>query len=151
MRYLVRIFFLTSIALTLFVSCTTGLFEVVPSDPADAFVGKYQFVESSYVVSGSSYFPSNESGFFSIDKVSSSVVRINDLWLTTGTISGNTLRINDHTEYFTDGYINFYFSPAYLINGQMTITYTSYGYYGSGLKQTTTRGSGTVTATKLNY
>lgn len=151
MRYFLRIIILTAIAFTLLVSCTTGLFEVVPSDPADDFVGKYRFVESSYIIAGSSYYPSNESGYFTIDKVSSNVVRINDLWLTTGTISGNTLRINDHTEYFAGGYINFYFSPAYLINGQMTITYTSYGYYGSGLKQTTTHGSGTVTATKLNY
>lgn len=137
--------FIAALVLTILVSCT-GVF----GDPADDFVGTYRFTENSSITIGSSYYPSHESGYFTIDKVSSDIVRINDLWITTGTVSGNTLQLMDHTEYSSDGHVRFSFSPAHLTGGSMTITYTSTGYYGVGIKQTITHGRGSVMATKIS-
>ena len=143
---LMKRFLIAVVALVSFVGCTEG---VLGDDPADAFVGEYTAVDKYYVRWGSDNKSSSLNTKFMLSKLSSNQVKMIGAWTTTGTVTGNTIRLDPCPETDNDGYVNYTFGVGTLSGNTLTFSYSGTGSrrYSNGVAYPWET-SGTVTATK---
>lgn len=119
-------------------------------DPADAFVGEYTTVDNYYVRWGGDNKSSTLTSKFMLTKLSANQVKMIGEWTTTGTITGNTIRLDPCPYSDSDGYVNYTFGVGTLYGNTLTFTYS-----GTGSRRFTNgvaypwETSGNVTATKI--
>lgn len=119
-------------------------------DPADAFVGEYTTVDNYYVRWGGDNKSSSLTSKFMLTKLSPNQVKMIGEWTTTGTITGNTIRLDPCPYSDSDGYVNYTFGVGTLYGNTLTFTYS-----GTGSRRFTNgvaypwETSGNVTATKI--
>ena len=119
-------------------------------DPSDAFVGEYTTVDNYYVRWGGDNKSSTLTSKFMLTKLSANQVKMIGEWTTTGTVTGNTIRLDPSPYSDSDGYVNYTFGVGTLNGNILTFTYT-----GTGSRRFTNgvaypwETSGNVTATKI--
>lgn len=138
------------VAITLLLaSACSSIFTLEP-DPADAFVGEYTTVDNYFVRWGGDYKSSTLTSRFMLIKLSANQVKMVGEWTTTGTITGNTIRLDACLFSDSNGYVNYTFGVGTLYGNTLSFT-----YYGTGLRRYTNgvaypwETSGNVTATKI--
>lgn len=142
-----RVYIVLLVILTFFSSCI----KTVREDPADRFVGHYQYVDNYYVRWGGDSKSSSLSGSFSLTKISATEVQMSGPWTTLGVVSGNTVSFGACPQTDSDGYINYTFGVANLIGNQLTFSYVGVGSqrFTNGISYPW-ESAGNVTATKMN-
>lgn len=134
-------------AVAVVASCT----KEVKVDPADQFVGDYQFVENYYVHWGSASYSSTLESKFRISKVSANEVQMTGAWNTIGTVHGDAVSFGVCPQSDSEGYVNYTFGTANLVGNQLFFTYVGTGSvrYNNGVSYPW-ESSGNVIATKVN-
>ena len=117
-------------AIFLLFSCSP-LTPISIPDPADAFVGEYNFIDKYTAVWGSDSRTFNSGGSFCLTKISKDQVKMTGAWTTIGTVVGYTFGVGT----LLDGILTFKYS------GTGSLKYTDGRSYPCSL-------SGTVTARK---
>lgn len=140
---------LLALSVLLAIGCSANLSP--EPDPADAFVGEYTTVDNYYVRWGGDNKSSSLTSKFMITKLSSNQVKMIGEWTTTGTVTGDTIRLDPCPYSDSDGYVNYTFGVGTLYGNTLTFTYS-----GTGSRRFTNgvaypwETSGNVIATKIN-
>ena len=119
-------------------------------DPADTFVGEYNFIDKYTAVWGNDSRTINSGGTFWLTKISKDQVKMTGAWTTIGTVVENTISFGQDMSSDADGFITYTFGVGTLIDDILTFKYSGTG----SLKYTDGRSypcslSGTVTARKV--
>ena len=135
-------------AIFLLFSCSP-LTPISIPDPADAFVGEYNFIDKYTAVWGSDSRTFNSGGSFCLTKISKDQVKMTGAWTTIGTVVGNNISFGQDMASDADGLITYTFGVGTLLDDSLTFKYSGTG----SLKYTDGRSypcslSGTVTARK---
>lgn len=94
---------------------------------ADDFVGAYSYTDHAFVSWGTSSYTSALAGIITLTKITDDLVQMNGTWVTTGTVSGNTIQFNPCPQSYADGYCNYTFGMATLSGNTLSFTYVGYG------------------------
>ena len=134
----------------LLVASCSDLSKNMNQDPADAFVGEYTTVDNYYVRWGSDNKTSSLTSKFKLTKLSANQVKMIGEWNTTGTVTGNTIRLDVCPYTDKDGYITYTFGVGTLNGKTLTFTYSGTGSrrYSNGVAYPW-ESSGSVVATKF--
>ena len=144
MKRLFFAFLMAAVAVA--VSCT----KEARVDPADQFVGDYQYVDNYYVRWGGDAMSKTYVGSFSISKVSANEVQMIGDWNTLGTVHGNVVSFGACPQSDSEGYVNYTFGAANLVGNQLIFTYVGTGSVRYNGVPFPWECSGNVTATKVN-
>ncbi len=96
-------------------------------DPADAFVGRYNYSGIQFVTWGSSSGTLPTEGSFMLTKVSRNIVQMTGAWNSTGTIVGNTVTFTDDLQSDASGFINYHLGTGTLSGKVLIINYSGTG------------------------
>ncbi|MBQ9202374.1 MAG: hypothetical protein IJ154_08445 [Bacteroidales bacterium] len=119
-----KLFYLLLLPL-LCVSCEE--LEEPEPDPADAFVGRYEYFTTMFATYGSASQTGMLEGEFSIVKLSRDRVRMTGDWSSIGEVYGNTVSFSDDYQSDASGYLTFKFGAASFSGGLLYFNYTASG------------------------
>ena len=133
------------------VSCTG--FGVSPDpDPADVFVGRYNYTDNYFVTWGSDSGSLSNDGAFRLTKLSKNQVKMTGAWTSIGEVIGNTVSFSNDMQSDASGYITYSFGVGTLTGKTLTFNYSGSGnlkYSANGIAYPWTC-SGRVVATKID-
>ena len=118
---------------------------------ADAFVGKYLFTDSQFVIWGNDSRALSSDGAFQLTKLSGNKVKMTGAWTTTGEVSGDTVTFADDMQSDNSGYITYHFGAGTLTGNTLRFSYSGTGSlkYSNGVAYPYSC-SGNVVATKID-
>ena len=120
-------------------------------DPADAWIGIYNYIDNYYLSWGNSTKSDTYQGQFSLTKIDKDRVRMSGDWNTTGRIQGNSIYFDFCPQSDANGYYNYTFGAGILGSSNMTFTYSCSGErrYSNGVSYPW-RSNGNVYAYRAN-
>ena len=102
---------------------------IVPPKPdlADAFVGRYSYVDDYFVVWGNDSRALKGEGFFTLSKLSKDQVKMTGAWTSIGKIVGNTISFSEDMQSDNSGYITYKFGVGTLSGKVLSFRFSGTG------------------------
>ena len=118
---------------------------------AEAFVGKYLFNDTYFVIWGNDSRSLSGEGAFEITKLSGKKVKMTGAWTSVGEVNGDTVSFADDMQSDNSGYITYRFGTGTLSGKTLRFNYNGTGSlkYSNGVAYPYTC-SGNVIATKID-
>jgi len=133
------------------VASCSGLDTTPQPDPADAFVGRYTYINDYFYTWGGASGTFSNEGAFMLTKLSKNQVKMSGAWNSIGEIVGDTVSFSDDMQSDASGYITYKFGVGTLTGKTLTFNYSGSGslQYTNGVAYPWT-GSGKVVATNID-
>ena len=118
-------------------------------EPADAFVGTYDYEATYLLETADESGTFTESGTLWITKTGATSVGMFGAWEALGEVSGNTIVFDDSIDTMRSGTITYSFPSAVLEGNVLTIQYEGQGYMRYGWHYNSIKETGTIVATRV--
>ena len=119
-------------------------------EPADAFVGTYEYEATSTLEMDGETATFTDSGNMWITKTGSASVAMFGAWEAFGDVSGNSIFFEDSMDAISGDVMTYTFPSAVLEGDVLTIEYEGLGYMRFGWHTRSVKESGTIVATKVS-